>query len=48
MGALCGKSDKTFDYQGISKKEFVGIKNYSILRDYQIERNLGFGSFGEV
>jgi serine/threonine protein kinase len=26
----------------------VGIKTYSINKDYEMERNLGFGSYGEV
>lgn len=26
----------------------LGIKTYSINKDYEIERNLGFGAYGEV
>ena len=26
----------------------VGFKTYNIFKDYKIDRNLGFGSYGEV
>lgn len=54
MGSLCGKdSDTTITYaksesKGFSKKNMIGIKTYSINKDYEILRSLGFGSYGEV
>lgn len=48
--ACCTKSDgpgNPLDAQ-FSRKDFLGIKTHSVLRDYTMEKKLGFGAFGEV
>jgi len=42
----CGRD--SLDDQKISKKDMVGVKTQPITDTYQIEKLLGFGSYGEV
>ncbi len=50
MGSLCTKENElaVTDSRGLSRKNMLGMKTYSINKDYEMERNLGYGSYGEV
>ena len=50
MGNICVHRDKAENDlgRGVSKKSMIGLKTHNILRDYDIEKTLGFGSYGEV
>jgi hypothetical protein len=49
MGNLCNiRGDNYVSAKTFSRKDFLGIKTHSILNDYNFEKMLGLGAYGEV
>lgn len=44
----CQERDKNEIYKMFSRKAFLGMKHYTVNRDYDIDRLLGLGTYGQL